>query len=152
MSACVWVDGDACPVKEEVIAVARRFETAIHFVSSQPIKALQGRDGVQLTLCEMGADAADDVIVEGLKARDVVVTSDLLLAKRCLTKGAAVINMHGRRLGKNEVSDGLERKTVTLLSQALQGQTKKGKKKKPSPFKGNLHNLCSKLFVQKSPE
>lgn len=142
----VWVDGDACPVKEEVIEVCRRFGVKCQFVSHQKVKSLEGRADVFFEICDQGPDTADDHIVAGVQRGHLVVTSDLLLSRRCLKKGALVINFQGSRVGLNEVADGLERKSITLLSHKILGEKKKGNKKKRSPFKGLFHNLCAKRF------
>lgn len=142
----VWVDGDACPVKEDVIEVCRRFGVKCNFVSHQKLKSLEGRADVYFELCEQGPDAADDHIVAGVHRGHVVVTSDLLLSRRCIKKGAVVINFKGLKVGLGDVVDGLERKSMTLLSQQIQGEKRTRKKKQRSAFKGLFHNLCAKRF------
>ena len=75
----IWVDADACPVKGEVIHIAKRFQVELTFVSHQVIKSLKERSDLTFIHCESGPDAADDYIVEQSKVGDLVLTMDLLL-------------------------------------------------------------------------
>jgi uncharacterized protein len=141
----IWVDADACPVKSEVIHVAKRFQAKLTFVSHQTIKAYVGRTELDFVLCEAGPDAADDYIVECSQNGDLVLTMDLLLSRRLLEKKVRVMNFLGVWVDENAVSDGLGRKEFKLFSEALEGDYKK-KKNKHSPFMGLFHNACSRMF------
>ena len=87
MPVAIYVDGDACPVREEVYKVSDRLGLQVFVVSngSRPIRPT-GRPLVQLITVEAGADVADDWIAERISASDVCVTSDIPLASRCLAK------------------------------------------------------------------
>ncbi len=91
----ILVDADACPVKEEIYKVAFRHEVPVTIVSNSPIRVpahpLIGREVVS-----DGFDAADDWIAERAADDAVVVTSDILLADRCLKAGAQVIGSNGK--------------------------------------------------------
>lgn len=149
---CVWVDADACPVKEEIIAVVFRFELDLTFVSSQPIKSLMGRDRFSLILCEQGDDAVDDQLVELSLKGDLVVTADLILSKRLLSQGVTVINFQGRVLDSDAVIEGMGTRQVMLTQP--EGKVCKKKKKagksKASMFKEGFHNVCAKRYSLKS--
>jgi uncharacterized protein YaiI (UPF0178 family) len=85
----IYVDGDACPVREEIYRVATRLRLNVFVVSngSRPIRP-PGTPNVSMVLVGENADAADDWIAEHISAADVCVTSDTPLASRCLKKGA----------------------------------------------------------------
>jgi uncharacterized protein YaiI (UPF0178 family) len=91
----LFVDADACPVKDEVLRVAERHGLAVIFVSNGGIRP--SRDPmVRTVVVPQGADAADDWIVEAAAANDIVVTADIPLARRALDKGCHVIGPTGR--------------------------------------------------------
>lgn len=91
----IYVDGDACPVKDEVLRVAGRHEIMLHLVSNQWLRVAEG-PLVQRVVVAQGADAADDWIVEHIAAGDICVTSDIPLASRCIDKGAQVLRPNGK--------------------------------------------------------
>jgi len=93
----VYVDGDACPVREEVYRVATRLGLGVIVVSngSRPIRP-PGLPNVRMILVGDTSDAADDWIAEHIGADDVCVTSDVPLASRCLAKGARALGPNGR--------------------------------------------------------
>ena len=92
MSPHIYIDGDACPVREESYKVARRHRVPVTVVSNSWMRV--PRD-VQLQVVSDGFDAADDWIAERASALAVVVTADILLADRCLKSGARVISPKG---------------------------------------------------------
>jgi uncharacterized protein YaiI (UPF0178 family) len=91
----ILVDGDACPVKEEVYKVAFRREVPVSVVSNSRIR-LPDHPLVERVLVSDAFDAADDWIAEAADAKTVVVTGDILLADRCLRKGATVLGPTGK--------------------------------------------------------
>ena len=94
-SVQILVDADACPVKDEVYRVAFRRQVPVKVVSNMRMR-VPGHPLVERVLVSDKFDAADDWIVEQADARTVVVTADILLADRCLKKGAAVIGPNGK--------------------------------------------------------
>jgi uncharacterized protein len=97
----IYVDGNACPVREEIYRVAPRFRLNAFVVSngSRPIRP-PGISNVSMVLVSDTANAADDWIAEHVSAADVCVTSDIPLAARCLKKEARVVSLppnSGRR-------------------------------------------------------
>jgi hypothetical protein len=91
----IYVDADACPVKEEVYRVARRYLLDVTIVANSWMRTPDDRR-VRLELVEGGFDAADDWIVEHVGAQDIVITADVPLAGRCLRAGARVIGPSGK--------------------------------------------------------
>ena len=91
----IYVDADACPVKDEVVRVAERHGLVVTFVSNGGLRP--SRDPmIRNVVVPKGADAADDWIVENAKANDIVVTADIPLAARTVALGAHVIGMTGK--------------------------------------------------------
>jgi uncharacterized protein len=93
----IYVDADACPVREEVYRVAGRLGARVFVVSngSWPIRP-PGLPFVEMVMVGEAMDAADDWIAERVTAADVCVTADIPLAARCLGKGARVLSPNGR--------------------------------------------------------
>jgi uncharacterized protein YaiI (UPF0178 family) len=91
----IFVDADACPVKEEAAKVAARHALVIHYVSNSHMRLPFG-DNVKRVVVADGSDAADDWIAEQCAAGDIVVTADIPLASRALKKGAMVISHIGK--------------------------------------------------------
>ena len=91
----IYVDADACPVKDEVLRVAARHGLVTTFVANFGLRP--SRDPlVRNIVVPQGADAADDWIVEHVAAGDIVVTADIPLARRALEKKAVVLGPTGR--------------------------------------------------------
>ncbi len=90
----IYVDSDACPVKPEVVRVAKRYGFTVTFVSNSWMR-LPEEWGAKMVVVEGQFDAADDRIVESILKNDIVVTADIPLAHRCIKAGARVIGPQG---------------------------------------------------------
>ena len=104
----IYVDGDACPVREEIYRVAARLRLNVLVVSngSRPIRP-PGTSNVRMVLVGESTDAADDWIAEHISAADVCVTSDIPLASRCLKKRARVVSPTGKPWTPTNIGDAL---------------------------------------------
>ena len=91
----IFVDADACPVKEEIYSVAARHGLSVVVVANRS-QSVPKDLGVEMVVVGQGADAADDWIVEELRPDDIVVTADLPLAARCLERGGRALSPTGR--------------------------------------------------------
>lgn len=91
----IYVDADACPVKDEALKVADRHGLVIHFVANSWMR-LPDSPLVRRTVVEGGPDVADDWIAERIAKGDIAVTQDIRLAARCLNKGAKAIGNSGK--------------------------------------------------------
>ena len=91
----IYVDADACPVKEEIYKVAFRRGTPVTLVANTYLRT-PDHPLITRAVVGDGFDAADDHIAARADARTVVVTADILLADRCLKAGAAVIAPTGK--------------------------------------------------------
>lgn len=91
----IYVDADACPVKDEALRVAARHGLKVVYVSNQWMRGLEN-PLVEQVVVEVRPDAADDYIAERAIAGDVVVTADIPLAARAIEKGAAALGPDGK--------------------------------------------------------
>jgi uncharacterized protein YaiI (UPF0178 family) len=91
----IYVDADACPVKEEALRVAERHGLTIHYVSNAWMR-LPESPLVSRVVVSDGPDAADNWIAERIGAGDIAVTADIPLASRSLKAGAQVIGPTGK--------------------------------------------------------
>lgn len=91
----IYVDADACPVKDEAVRVAERHAITVHMVSNSWMRLADG-PLVRRVVVSDGFDAADDWIAERAGAEDIVVTADIPLAARCLESGAQVLGPSGK--------------------------------------------------------
>jgi len=100
----IFVDADGCPVKDETYVVATRYGVRVTLVANSRMYVPEGF-GVELIVVDAGPDVADDWIVANVRAADVVVTSDLPLAARCLAAGAHVLGANGREFSPDSMGD-----------------------------------------------
>ena len=126
----IYVDGDACPVREEIYRVAMRLRLNVFVVSngSRPIRP-PGTPNVSMVLVGDRADAADDWIAERVEATDVCVTSDIPLASRCLKKGVRVVSPTGKQWTEANIGNALAGREIAQHLREL-GTTTRG----PAPM------------------
>ena len=98
----IFIDGDACPVKDETYVVSTRYGLPVALVANSRMHVPHDL-GVELILVEQGPDAADDWIAENVRPGDVVVTADIPLAARCLDGGARVLGTTGREYTEDSI-------------------------------------------------
>jgi uncharacterized protein len=102
LTPTLYVDADACPVKDEALRVAERHGLPIVYVANTGLRP--SRDPmVRYVVVPQGADAADDWIVEHLVAGDIVVTADIPLASRSLKAGATALGPTGKRFTEESI-------------------------------------------------
>lgn len=90
----IYVDADACPVKQEVCKVARRYHLKVILVSNSQMRVTDP-DVARLVVVNGEFNAADDWIVAQVAPGDIVITADIPLAARCVRCGARVLNPTG---------------------------------------------------------
>jgi len=110
----IYVDADACPVKQEVYRVAKRYDLAVTLVANSWMRVPDER-WLRLEVVGDGFDAADDWIVEQVQPYDIVVTADIPLASRCIKEGASVIGTTGKPFTDDNIGSALA--TRDLLSE-----------------------------------
>jgi len=107
----LYVDGDACPVKDEVYRVALRHDLKVYVVSDGALRAsAPGR--VEFVRVKQGWNAADDWIAERAGVGDIAVTSDIPLADRCLKNGARVVAPNGREFTEDSIGEALAKREL----------------------------------------
>lgn len=104
----LFVDADACPVKDEVYRVARRYGARVVLVANQWMR-VPGEEWIELVVVKEagGLDDADHHIVEAAGTDDIVVTDDIILASRCLEKGARALTPRGRVFTPETIGEAL---------------------------------------------
>jgi hypothetical protein len=107
----IFIDADACPVKDEVYAVAARLGLAVVVVANQRINVPR-EAAVEMVVVGAGADAADDWIVDEIRSGDIVITADIPLAARCLEKAALALGTHGREFTEDSIGSALATREV----------------------------------------
>jgi uncharacterized protein YaiI (UPF0178 family) len=130
MPTTIYVDGDACPVREEIYKVSDRLGLPV-FVVSNGSRPTRGTDRplVRLITVEAGADIADDWIAERIERTDVCVTSDIPLASRCLAKSARALAPNGKVWTADNIGNALAGRAVSQHMREI-GMTTGG----PSPL------------------
>lgn len=107
----IYVDADACPVKEEVYRVAGRYGLGVFVVSNSWIRTPASRL-IELVVVDQGPDVADDWIAERVGVGDIVVTADLPLAERTLQAGGQAIGPTGRAFTMDNIGTALASRAI----------------------------------------
>lgn len=124
----IYVDADACPVKDEVYRVAQRYGLRVLLVTNAWLRA-PNEKWLEVVVVGEELDAADAWIVEHVTENDIVVSADIPLAALCLAKGAGVLGPRGRPFTEDSIGDALA--TRELMSQLREmGEVSGG----PPPF------------------
>jgi uncharacterized protein len=145
----LYIDGDAFPnaLKKILLSAIERLKLPTFAISNTPIKIGQSKY-ITYILVDAGADKADDRIVEMVSEEDLVITADIPLADRVLTKNAHAIDHRGGVFNENNIKEYL---AMRNLMQALRdnGENTKG----PDPFSPKdiqkFANQLNNFFMQK---
>ena len=147
----IYIDADACPVKDEVYRVAERHGVAVVVVAKIWLNIPRNLPWLRLQVVAEGLDKADDWIAETATTGDVVITSDVPLAARCVKTGARVLSPTGREF--SEASIGMDLAARNLMSdlraanptESFGGGPRPFSQKDRSAFLQALHALLEKL-------
>jgi hypothetical protein len=107
----IFVDADACPVKDEVYKVAHRYGLKV-WVVANAFMQVPVHPRIERVIVDAGADVADDWIAERAEAGDIVVTNDIPLAERALAKGAAAISATGRPFTTDSIGAAIAQRAI----------------------------------------
>ena len=118
-STRIFVDGDACPVKDEIFRVATRFGLKVLLVSNSPLRVPRNPLFQSVVVAKGQFDGADDWIVEQITDRDIAVTGDIPLAARCLEKGARALDAKGRVYSPDSIGDALAGRELMVHLRAM---------------------------------
>ena len=143
----IFVDADACPIKQEIYKVAGRYRLQVTVVANSWMRIPEG-SRFSLQVVKDGLDAADDWIADQADVDDIVITADIPLADRCVKKGAQVLSPKGRHFTEDNVGDALAtRDLMTDLRSAGEhtGGPAPFQKKDRSRFLQNLDEIIQSV-------
>lgn len=106
MTPHIYIDADACPVREETYTVARRHKVPVTIVANHWLRTPR-EPGFQFQLVSDEFDAADDWIAEQAGESTIIITSDILLAERSLKAGARVLSPQGKQMDNDTIGSQL---------------------------------------------
>lgn len=107
----IFIDADACPVKDETYKVAARYGLRTVVVSNSFIQ-IPASPLIERMIVDAGPDVADDWIAERAEPGDIVVTNDIPLADRVLKAGAAAIAPNGRAFTADSIGSALAQRAI----------------------------------------
>jgi len=107
----IFIDADACPVKDEVYRVAVRYGLGVFVVSNSWINTLR-ETWIEQVVVDAGPDIADDWIAERAGPGDIVITADIPLADRCLKAGAQALKSNGQPFTPDSIGSALAGRMV----------------------------------------
>jgi len=107
----IFIDADACPVKDEVYRVAQRYGLKT-WVVTNAFMMVPTHPRIERVIVDAGPDVADDWIAERAQAGDIVVTNDIPLAERALNGGAAAISPKGRPFTRDSIGAAIAQRAI----------------------------------------
>lgn len=145
----IYLDADACPVKDLVFRAAVRYGVPLMVVANTPIRVPADAATIARAIVVPGApDAADDWIAEHATAADLVLTADIPLAARVLAIGATCIDFRGNHFNPNRIGDALAARELNAMLRQM-GEITGGpsaySKKDRSAFASALDAAVNKL-------
>lgn len=127
----IYVDGDSCPVKDEVFRVARRYELPVRVVAASWLRLPDDpRISLEVVKETGDLDVADDWIAQRAGPGDIVISDDILLAARCLERGAHPLTSRGKEFTADSIGEAVA--TRELMANLREAGTITGG---PPPFK-----------------
>ncbi len=149
----IYIDADGCPVKEEVYKVAARYKIKVYVVANKNLK-VPFDPLVEMVAVSKGFDAADDWVVEKAGDQDIVITSDILLADRCVKKKVRVLSPQGYEFTEDNIGMSVaHRELMQNLRQMgeIRGGPAPMDKRARSQFLGKLDQIIQALSKGGSP-
>ena len=107
----IFIDADACPVKDETYKVAARYGLKT-FVVSNSFMQIPASPMIERVIVDAGPDIADDWIAERAALGDIVITNDIPLADRVLKSGAAAIKPNGQPFTADSIGSALAQRSI----------------------------------------
>lgn len=107
----IYIDADACPVKDETYRVARRYSLSVIVVTNRRMH-IPDEATITLEVVPGGFDVADDWIAEHVGVGDIVITADIPLASRCLLRKARVLGPKGREFTEDGIGEALATRSM----------------------------------------
>lgn len=143
----LFIDADGCPVKDETYKVADRYKLKVFVVANKainvPLDSL-----IEMKVVSDGFDAADDWIVETSEKGDVVITSDILLAERCVKKQVRALSPKGEEWTEDNIGNAVAHREL-MQNLRHMGEMRGGpapmEKKDRSQFLGKLDQIIQAI-------
>jgi len=107
----IFIDADACPVREETYKVARRHNVPVTVVSNNFLR-IPREPLFNLVTVSVSFDAADDYIAQHADKNAIIITSDILLAERCLNQDASVLAPNGKAFTKDSIGGAIATRAI----------------------------------------
>ena len=127
----IFIDADACPVKEESYKVARRYGLQVYVVANAFMMTPR-EPRIERVIVEAGPDIADDWIADNAVVGDIVITADIPLAQRCLAKAAIVLGPRGKAFTVDSIGAALAGRAIGEHLRSM-GEATSG----PAPFQAS---------------
>jgi uncharacterized protein len=147
----IFIDGDSCPVKDEILKISMRHNLEVFLVSNR-WSTVQMGPRVHKILVPAGADAADNWIVEHIEKYDIAITADILLAARCIKLEAYVIGPQGKKFTEENIGNIVAMRNLNThlretgeINNYNNAMTKQDK----SRFLQELENIIQKIRLSK---
>lgn len=143
----IYIDADGCAVKDEIYKVAERYKLKVFVVANKPLNVpVDAR--VEMKVVAGSFDAADDWIVENAEIGDIVVTSDILLAERCVKKSARALGPKGAEWTEDNIGGAVASREL-MQNLRHMGEMRGGpspmEKKDRSQFLGKLDQIIQAI-------
>ncbi len=143
----IFIDADGCAVKDEIYKVAERYKLRVIVVANKRL-TIPIDPRIEMQVVGGGFDAADDWIVENSQSRDILVTSDILLADRCIKKQVRVLSPKGKEWTEDSIGSAIAgRELMTNLRHMgeMRGGPSAMEKKDRSQFLSTLDQIIQSL-------
>lgn len=144
----IYIDGDGCPVKDEVYKVADRYQLLVTVVANKPMNIPSNARTKMVVVRQKQLDATDDWIAEHVKASDIVITADIPLADRCIKRGARVLGVKGEEFTEDNVGSAMAMRELMQdlrESGAVRGGSAPMDKRDKSRFLGKLDQIIQAI-------
>lgn len=116
----IYLDADACPVKEQVYKVAARYEMPLVVVANSPLRIPEMAGlNARMMVVPGALDAADDWIVEQATPSDLVLTADILLAQRTLENGVRTLDFRGSEFSPTRIGEAVAARDMAAMMRSM---------------------------------
>lgn len=119
----IFVDADACPVKNEIYRVAERYGLKV-FVVANSYVSVPRSELIERVIVSEGPDVADGWIADRVTSHDIVITADIPLASRCVKQGASVLSPTGRVFDGDSIGMALATRDLLTDLRSAGGSTR----------------------------
>lgn len=143
----IFIDADACPVKEEAYKVALRYQIPVIVVANKRMQ-IPLHPSISIEVVGQGQDVADNWIADNINEFDICITNDIPLADRCLKKNAFALGARGDEFTEDMIGDAMAtRELMTHLRElgTVGGGPPPFEKKDRSQFLSSLDRIIQKI-------